>query len=241
MLTIDYDLLAVKEEEDILDVGCGEGRHSHEAYRRHCRVYAVDVDEAALSSTSGLFRVLEEHEPSHGLWAALRASANRLPFGDASFDKIVCSEVLEHLPDDEQAAVELFRVLKDRGRLAVSVPTFLSETVYWGLSSKYRSQPGGHVRKYRKGEVISLLKRNGFEVYAIRRKHALHFFYWMLRCLFGINREKAFFPSLYYRFLVWDITKKKRPIRLLEKMLNPFLAKSMVIYARKGRMEHNGG
>ena len=142
MLTIDYDLLGVKEGEGILDVGCGEGRHSYEAYKRNCRVYALDTDEAGLSKTNGLLCLLEDEGLSLGGWAALKGNATSLPFDDSCFDKVICSEVLEHLPHDGQAVAELHRVLKDGGRLAVSVPTFFSETIYWRLSEDYHHQPG---------------------------------------------------------------------------------------------------
>ena len=234
MLTIDYDLLGIKDGERVLDVGCGEGRHSCRACEQtDCTVCALDIDKANLAKTSYLLRLLDEEGKSRGKWVSLRGDATKLPFKDAYFDKVICSEVLEHLPAHQQAIRELKRVLKDDGTLAVSVPSYFSETIYWKLSRKYHHQPGGHIRKYRSGELIALLREHELSVYAIRHKHALHFFYWLLRCLFGINREKALIPSLYHRFLVWDIKTKSKPVRLLEDLLNPFIAKSVVLYAHK--------
>ena len=234
MLTIDYNLLGIKDGEQVLDVGCGEGRHSCRAYEQAgCTVCALDISEANLAKTNYLLHLMDEQGKSRGRWVSLRGDAMKLPLKDAYFDKVICSEVLEHLPDDQQAVWELARVLKGDGKLAISVPTYFSETIYWKLSRQYHHQPGGHVRKYRLGELIALLRDHNLRIYAIRRKHALHFTYWLLRCLFGINREKALIPSLYHRFLVWDIKTKARPIRLLEGLLNPFIAKSVVLYAHK--------
>jgi hypothetical protein len=70
-------------------------------------------------------------------------------------------------------------------------------------------------------------------VFAVRHKHALHSFYWISRCLFGINNEKALIPSLYHKFLVWDIYHNSKPVRLLDSFLNNFFSKSLVVYARK--------
>jgi len=234
MLTIDYDLLGIRDGERVLDVGCGDGRHSSSLCERlRCTVCALDIDQASLAKTSYLLYLMEREGRCRGRWLSLRGDAMRLPFKDGYFDRVICSEVLEHLPDDHQAIMELRRVLKDDGRLAISVPTYFSETIYWKLSRDYHHQPGGHIRKYRARELICLLKEHGLYVYATRRQHALHFIYWLLRCLFGIKREKALIPSLYHRFLVWDIKAKSRPIRLLERLLNPFLAKSIVLYAHK--------
>ncbi|HEY32019.1 MAG TPA: class I SAM-dependent methyltransferase [Dehalococcoidia bacterium] len=234
MLTVDYDLLAINKGERVLDVGCGEGRHTTQACKEiECTVYAVDIDPENVNKTSYMLGLMEQAGESRASWAVFRGDVLRLPFKDTHFDKVICSEVLEHIPDDNQAVRELTRVLKDDGTLAISVPTYFSEAIYWKISRDYRHQPGGHVRKYRLRELVSLLQQNGLHVYTTRRKHGLHFFYWLLRCLFGINRQEARVPALYHRFLVWDIMTNTRPIRLLENLLNPIVAKSVVLYARK--------
>ena len=236
MLTVDYDLLGIAAGEQVLDVGCGEGRHACRAYQETtCTVCALDLDPANVAKTKYLLHLADEEGQSRGRYLALRGDALQLPFRNTHFDKVICSEVLEHVPDDRQAVKELARVLKDSGTIAISVPTYFSEAVYWRLSSNYHHQPGGHVRKYRLRQLVNLLQECGLAVFATRRKHGLHFFYWLLRCLFGINRHQARVPALYHRFLVWDIMTKTRPVRLLENTLNPLVAKSVVLYARKGR------
>jgi SAM-dependent methyltransferase len=238
MLTVDYDFLGIKAGERVLDVGCGEGRHACQAYKETgCTVCALDLDQANVLKTKYLLQLMDEEGQSPGRYLALRGNALNLPFRDTHFDKVICSEVLEHVPDDVQAVQELTRVLKDDGILAISVPTYFSETIYWRLSPNYHHQPGGHIRKYRLRQIVDLLRKQGLTVYATRRKHGLHFFYWLLRCLSGINREKARVPAMYHRFLVRDIMHKTRPVRLLEGMLNPFLAKSVVLYVHKDRKE----
>lgn len=239
MLTIDYDILGIKDGEQVLDVGCGEGRHSFTACERaNCTVCALDIHHENLAKINYLFRLMDAEGKTRGRWVSLRGDATRLPFKDTYFDKVICSEVLEHIPDDDRAVQELQRVLKDSGRLAVSVPTFFSEAIYWRVSREYSRQPGGHIRKYRAREIMTLLRKHGFDVYATRHKHALHTIYWLLRCIFGINNEKALVPSIYYRFLVWDIKTKTRPVRLLDSMLNPLIAKSIVLYAHKNSQEN---
>jgi hypothetical protein len=99
----------------------------------------------------------------------------------------------------------------------------------------YHDRPGGHIRIYKSSEIISKLQQNNLAIYAVRRKHALHSFYWISRCLFRVNNEKAIIPSLYYKFLVWDINNERLPVRLLDSFLNNFFSKSLVLYARKAR------
>lgn len=236
MLTIDYSLLGIKDGERVLDVGCGEGRHSWEACKTaNCLVYALDIEIGGLDKARYMFQDMDKRGESRGRWILIKGDTVSLPFKDAAFDKIICSEVLEHVPDDQQSIRELVRVLKDDGIIAISVPTYLPEAICWKLSRDYHDQPGGHVRIYKTSELVAPLRQNNLHLYATRYKHALHSIYWILRCLFGVNKEKALIPSLYYKFLVWDIKTKSKPIRLLEDFLNHFFPKSMVFYAGRSQ------
>ncbi len=240
MLTIDYELLGIGDGERLLDVGCGEGRHSWEACKRNsCLVCALDINDANLVKAHHVLWHLDQQGESKGKWVLMKGNVLRLPFRSASFDKIVCSEVLEHIPDDCQGIAELVRVLKHDGTLAISVPSYLPEAICWKLSRDYHNHSGGHVRIYKASELASKLRQNKLHIYAVRHKHALHSFYWISRCLFGMNNDKALIPSLYHRFLVWDIETKSKPVRLLDDFLNNFFSKSVVFYARKGQPQDN--
>ena len=132
MLTIDYRLIDIRDGECILDAGCGEGRHTYQACQQaHCTVCALDIEQVNLSKTKYMLNMMESEGTSGPKWVALRGDAIHLPFRDMLFDKIICSEVLEHVASDNHAVRELKRVLKDTGLLAVSVPTYLSESIYW--------------------------------------------------------------------------------------------------------------
>jgi len=234
MLTIDYDLLEIKDGERVLDVGCGEGRHSWEACKRNnCLVYALDLEQDNLKKAHYALYLMEQKGEVKGKWLLTRGNITSLPFRDASFDKIICSEVLEHIADDHLAIAELVRVLKDNGTLAVSVPSYLPETICWKLSGDYHGKPGGHIRIYRAVEIVTKLKQHNLNLYAVRHKHALHSFYWISRSLFGVRNEKALIPALYHKFLVWDIYKNTKPVRLIDDFLNKFFSKSLVLYTRK--------
>ena len=234
MVTVDFDLLGLKNGEKVLDIGCGEGRHSWELCRLHnCSVHAVDIEPVSLEKARWVLIYMDQQNESNGKWHVVRGDVMNLSFRDASFDRIICAETLEHVPSDIESIQELVRVLKDDGALAVSVPTYLTENICWKLSKQYHNQPGGHVRKYRTKELAEILSQNNLTIYAIRHKHGLHSFYWILRCIFGINKKNSPIPALYHKFLVWDMKTSTWPIRMLDKLLNRFLSKSVVIYLRK--------
>ncbi|MEZ5207117.1 MAG: class I SAM-dependent methyltransferase [Acidimicrobiales bacterium] len=139
MLTVDYDILDLRPGQLMLDLGCGFGRHAFEAFRRGGRVVACDMAVPELRECRALFEamVLAGEADDDGMADATCGDATRLPFPDATFDRIIASEVMEHIPDDNAALTELVRVLKPGGRIAITVPAFLAETVCWQLSDEY--------------------------------------------------------------------------------------------------------
>jgi SAM-dependent methyltransferase len=181
--------------------------------------------------------LMDAENETKGKWTVIQGNAMTLPFNDKTFDKIVCSEVLEHVLDDEQATRELFRVLKDDGELAVSVPCYLPETIYWKISEAYHTNPGGHIRIYKERQVVNMLNRNNLNVFAIRHKHAFHSIYWLLRCIFGVRNEKALIPAICHKFLVWQIEKDSGLLYGLEGFFDRFFPKSLIVYSRKAQIE----
>lgn len=169
--------------------------------------------------------------------AVVQGDGARLPFGDAAFDRVIASEVLEHVPDDQAACAELARVLKPGGRLAVTVPAWWPEKVCWMLSDDYHAPAaaGGHVRIYRKRRLAWRLAAAGLAPGRSHRAHALHSPYWWLRCAVGPNRAVGESRPVraYHRLLEWDIVKQPRLTRTIERALNPVLGKSLVLYAAK--------
>jgi len=234
MVTVGLDLLGLRDGDWLLDAGCGEGRHSWVASKRnHSTIIAFDTDWESLEKNKYTLALLKQKGEVNSNSHLLQADVTSLPFKDGAFNRIICSEVLEHIPQDRQAVSELIRVLDSDGAMGVSVPHYLAESICWMLSKEYYGFPGGHIRKYKSRQITALLRSSGLNIYAIRRNHALHSFYWILRCLCGIKRENALVPSLYNKFLMLDIDNRHRARRWLEGFFNLIIPKSIVIYTRK--------
>ncbi|MFN0089429.1 MAG: class I SAM-dependent methyltransferase [Acidimicrobiales bacterium] len=237
MLTVDFDRLGLRPGERLLDLGAGNGRHAFEALRRGGLVTACDLSAGDLTVCNAYFAgMLETGEAPPGAFAAsVQADAAALPFADGAFDRIVAAEVIEHVVDDEGAAAELARVLRPGGSLALTAPAWLSERVCWALSADYHApaQQGGHLRVYTEVELRRLLSGAGLTPTGVGRAHALHTPYWWLRCAVGVERSDHPLCAAYHRALVWELTTRPRPLRWLERALDPLLAKSVVVYARK--------
>ncbi|MCC6436703.1 MAG: class I SAM-dependent methyltransferase [Acidimicrobiales bacterium] len=237
MLTVDYERLRLEAGDRLLDLGAGFGRHAFEGFRRGASVVAVDLARDELITCTNTFAAmaLAGEVPDGAAAGALQGSALQLPCADACFDRVIASEVLEHVADDGAALAELARVLRPGGTIAVTVPGWLAETVCWKLSEDYHAPAaaGGHLRVYTADVVRTRLKVAGFEPYGTGRAHGLHTPYWWLRCAVGVGDERHRAVAAYHRLLVWDIVRRPLVTRLADRALSAVAAKSLVVYARR--------
>jgi SAM-dependent methyltransferase len=232
VLTVDFEQFPVEPGERVLDMGCGGGRHAFALYRRGAHVVALDLDAAELKDVAGMFAAIAPEVPEGATAQAVRGSAYELPFADASFDKIIAAEVLEHLPEDARAMAELARVLKPGGSIAVTVPRWGPEKVCWALSDAYHANEGGHIRIYKGDQLRRRLEQAGLEPVGGHHAHALHAPYWWLKCAIGVDKGEHPLVKGYHRLLVWDMMRAPRVTRLAG-LLNPVIGKSLVVYLRK--------
>jgi ubiquinone/menaquinone biosynthesis C-methylase UbiE len=235
MLTVNYDRLGLKPGDRILDMGCGAGRHAFESFRRGAKVVALDASDTELKNVAGLFVAMGQQGETtpEGRASVVQGSGLELPFVDASFDYIIASEVLEHIPNDSGAVSELNRVLKPKGRIAITVPRFYPELINWALSNQYHEVPGGHVRIYRRSELIERLESNGFKYLSHHYAHGLHSPYWWLKCYVGVNRQDSRLVNSYKKFLEYEIIKNPQYLNYVRKVADPLMGKSIVFYAEK--------
>jgi len=128
LLTV-LSLVDFPEAGTVLDVGCGTGWLTKQyAKLTQCQVIGIDFSEQSIAIASdeaikeGLSNIKFEVMDAEGL-----------EFDSDSFDRIVCSEVLEHLLQPEKALNEMHRVLKPTGQIVVTTPN------PWNWNSVYGS------------------------------------------------------------------------------------------------------
>jgi SAM-dependent methyltransferase len=228
LLTVDLERLRVRSGEKVLDAGCGEGRHCFGALERGAHVVGLDLDLASLRASAGNLR--QRAAECGRLGALIHGNAFRLPFSDGAFDKVICSEVLEHIPDYRSVLKEIKRVLKPGGTFAASVPRFFPEWICWKLSTAYHNEKGGHIRIFKADEIRNAIEDEGLSCFGQHGAHALHVPYWWLQCLFWSKRERSKIVKLYHKLLVWDLLNKPWITQTIDKLLNPMMGKSIVMY-----------
>lgn len=219
----------------VLDLGCGEGRHSISIWMQTAaQVVAMDLsrnDMLTARSRKNDFAV--EESGNHSL-NFVEASGLQLPFADNTFDVVICSEVLEHIPDYQGMLDEIRRVLITGGVFAMSVPRYGPEWVCWKLSRAYHEVEGGHVRIFEAKVLNREIEGRGLYRYAKHFAHGLHSPYWWLKCLFWSNADNNPLVKAYHKLLVWDLMKQPTITRVLEQALNPFIGKSVAMYYVNG-------
>lgn len=237
MLTVRFDRLGARPGDLVLDAGAGFGRHAFALAKHGCRVVALDYSADEVAGTWATMTAMVEAaeiEPANSV-GVVQGDATRLPFPDATFDRVITSEVLEHIPNDTGALDEFARVLRPGGTFAATVPTWYPEKINWMLSDEYHAPAtvGGHVRIYSATELRAKLRAAGFTITGSHHAHALHSPYWWLKCAVGPRNDDHPLVRRYRSMLEWEIVRQPRPMRWVERALSPVLGKSYIVYATR--------
>ena len=168
------EFLQPKAGERILDCGCGMG-----FYLRTLSTLC-EASYTGLDGNAETLCFTRQALAGRGI-PLVRGDVLRLPYADGAFDKVLLSEVLEHLSDDHQGLAELRRVLRPGGILALTVPhrdysfwydpiNRVAEGVF-GRPIRHGPFAGiwaNHQRLYRPEELLARLYEAGFEALDVR-------------------------------------------------------------------------
>lgn len=158
---------AIRPDTTVLDIGCGDGdRYGGYLLQRGITLHGVDVSDVAIAHAGAL-----------GIQAQTANLDHPLPYPDASFDGVICFEVLEHLLDPEFCAREILRVLRPEGVFLMSVPNVAAwrnrlELLLYGhfnptgspLTSRRYPWKDPHIRFFSNRAVKNMLTDVGFVV-----------------------------------------------------------------------------
>ncbi len=232
--SIDPALLDIGQHDRGIDLGCGTGRHVLELAKRPGIVHGADISRHDVRIGRYLLEIMRRRGEVRARVHWLQMAGEQLPFADGAFDRVICTETLEHVDDDSVLARELVRVLKPGGILAVSVPDEFSEKIFWKLSKNYRTHAGGHVRIYKRERIVALLREAGLSPYAVRYRHSLETAYWLSHVAFWSDWGKQGPITRVFRSVLdSQRTRSSRIVTMIDDIGNRILPKSIVVYSRK--------
>jgi len=141
----------IKDDLDILDLGCGEGHVIEKIINKNNRVTGVDISIERIRQSRDRLNSNRVN--------LLNSDAVDLPFKNGKFDLVIASELIEHLPDSRELLANIKRVLKMDGVLILSTPcSYLSE------SSAERIYEWQHVFVYSYNKLLRIVEEAGFSI-----------------------------------------------------------------------------
>lgn len=147
LLKLLLSYLTIQTDTPVVDVGCGVGSNLPTLKSMGFKVIGIDSEFYSLS------------------FARRRISSNflvngnliALPFKANSVGLIIATDILEHLDEDSVGIREIYRTLKNEGKVIMTVPAF---EFLWGV----QDIAGMHKRRYSKNELIKRIEQAGFEM-----------------------------------------------------------------------------
>lgn len=147
--------------DTVLDLGCGIGSDTIKSAKLVKAAIGLDFDRSSISIAKNIAR----EENVSNVTFSLYNLNKKLTFPENTFDKVICSDVLEHLEKRDKALNEIKRVLKNKGLLLLVVD---NPDTNWKKLQKtyglfYYADPD-HKYEYPKNEIVNKLKNKNFEI-----------------------------------------------------------------------------
>jgi SAM-dependent methyltransferase len=151
--------LDIRNNSIILDIGCGVGSNLSLLTLKSSRVLGVDSEIYSLSLAKKRFSTVP----------LINGDLQKLPLKSDSIDCILATDILEHVDEDTVGIKEIYRTLRNEGKVIFTVPAF---GFLWGIQDIV----GMHKRRYGKKILIKKLEKEGFNVLRVSYSNFFLFF-----------------------------------------------------------------
>ena len=218
----------IRDTDTVLDVGCGDGGNLYFCGQQGAHVAFTDIEpargaeterRAATSRARGVQPIVSDCDP--------------IPLPDGFASVVICTEVLEHVPDPVRLVAELVRVGAPGARYLISVPDPLSEGVQRKLADESFFRAPNHLRVFGREQFQELLTGQGL---LIEKVQGYGFFwsvwwafYWSCEAA-GLGREH---PALVHWSRAWIAMLRSPDGPRIKAALDVLTPKSQLIIARK--------
>lgn len=156
-----------KKKGRVLDIGCGVGTIDFYLAKRGDMVMGIDISENAIS-------IARKNAEIFGLDRYIQFYIGNFPekFPEGRFDIIICSEVLEHIKDDEGSVRKIKESLLKNGIVIASSPSKNAPFYKMGLLKNF-DRKVGHLRRYTDTSYRDLFESAGLKILEIRKNEGV--------------------------------------------------------------------
>ena len=217
----------IVEADTVVDVGCGQGGYIAFAGQQGAHVVFADIDPQNVAMTERGARATRARAVT-----PIVSDCSPIPLPDGFATVVICTEVLEHVPDAAAMMCELVRIGAPGARYLLSVPDPASEAWQKSLAPPKYFQPPGHVRIFERAAFKSLVADHGL---TIERWHAYGFYwsvFWAMFWSCGVPLGTSH-PALEHWTQAWGALLQTANGKQVKAVLDGSIPKSQLILARK--------
>jgi SAM-dependent methyltransferase len=225
--------VTVDASSTVIDVGCGDGGFTGFCAKQGAEVIFIDHDEVKLVDTQERVK-----RAATGAYQAIVSDCAPIPLNDGVGDIVVCTEVLEHVPDPLIFLKEMVRVAKRGARLVITVPDARSETFVAATAPESYFQEPNHIRIFYADEFRDLILQAGLTIEDHQFRGCFWSMYMPLTWLTTTEPDAGLpldnpDPITVHWTKLWQLVQQHPDGAKIRNALNSLLPKSQCIVARK--------
>jgi SAM-dependent methyltransferase len=216
-------------DDVVADIGCGDGGSAAFCARQGAAVILADIDPACIDAAAARLRA----EPAAKPFQTHVTDSDPLPIATGACTRIICTEVLEHVPSPERLMAELARIGAPGARYLITCPDPGAEAIQQRVAHPSYFAAPNHVRIIRHEELDRYVREAGL----ILETRTSYGFYWsMWWTLFWATEasiEAPRHPVLDHWSRTWQALLDQPNGPAIKHALDDLLPKSQLILARK--------
>jgi len=203
----------IEQNSEVIDLGCGVGTFDFFLAAQGYNVIGVDISDKAIDTAKKSKLSIKIKNIEFQCSDLLNYKFND------KYRYVVCSEVIEHLDNDEKFLVNVYKNIKHKGILILSTPLKLAPLNRLGMLKSFDTKVG-HLRRYDEKELTDILKKIGFEIVEVKKVEGI------LRNVLFTNDSFGFLV----RFIRWPISIA---INVFDDLLRIIFGSSNIYYVLK--------
>lgn len=222
----------VNHADHVLDIGSGDGGLAGFCAKLCASVCCVDIDHQRLDATLQRLR-----HNAIGDVEGIHARADQLPIASASKNRIICTEVLEHVPIPAAVLREAHRVGTDDALYLLTVPDARSEALQKQVAEPAYFQEPNHIRVYTREQFSDEVRQAGFDIV----EHLSFGFYQSMWLTFYWLSDKTDINDRSHPLLrswdhTWALFNQTPQAEAARRALDELMPRTQLIIARKSRV-----